>query len=68
MIEAPLYSFLVENERVGKKALFDLGTMKTWKEKLPQCTSHHCPSYTFPNSDLVVFNFSFIGAACYFSE
>ena len=68
MIEAPLYSFLVENERVGKKALFDLGTMKTWKEKLPQCTSRHCPSYPFPNSDLVVFDFSFIGAVCYFSE
>lgn len=44
IIEAPIYSFLVENERMGKKVLFDLGMMKSWKEKLPQCTSRHCPS------------------------
>ena len=73
MIEAPIYSFLVENERVGKKALFDLGMMKTWKEKLPQRTSCHCPSYPPPlsksrNPDPLRFFFPFIGAACYFSE
>ena len=70
MIEAPIYSFLVENERVGKKVLFDLGMMKTWKEKLPQCTSRHCPSYPSPLSESqpVLFFFSFIEAACYFSE
>ena len=51
MIEAPIYSFLVENGRVGKKVLFDLGMMKTWKEKLPQCTSRHCPSYPSPLSE-----------------
>jgi hypothetical protein len=46
-IEAPIYSFLVENETVGKKALFDLGMMKTWKEKLPQRKSRHCPGFTY---------------------
>ncbi|KAF8267290.1 beta-lactamase-like protein [Lactarius quietus] len=35
-MKLPFYSFLVENEKVGKKVLFDLGIMKTWKEKLPQ--------------------------------
>ncbi|KAI9436212.1 beta-lactamase-like protein [Lactarius indigo] len=39
IIEGPIYSFLIENERVGKKVLFDLGMMKAWKEKLPQLVS-----------------------------
>ena len=39
IIVAPIYSFLVENEREGKKVLFELGIMKAWKEKLPHCTS-----------------------------
>jgi len=34
-MEMPIYTFLVENESVGKKLLFDLGMMKAWKEKLP---------------------------------
>ncbi|SRR6266702_1210967 len=47
IIEAPIYSFLVENKRLGKKVLFDLGMMKTWEEKLPQCTSlGHRRSFT----------------------
>ncbi|KAH9173064.1 hypothetical protein EDB89DRAFT_1885486 [Lactarius sanguifluus] len=37
--DVPIYSFLVENERVGKKVLFELGIMKAWKEKLPQFVS-----------------------------
>jgi len=31
----PCYSFLVENESLGKKVLFDLGLMKDWREKMP---------------------------------
>ena len=65
MIEAPIYSFLVENERVGKKALFDLGMMKTWKEKLPQCTSLSLPKlpthHLLPNPDLFFFFFVYRG-------
>ncbi|KAH9069327.1 beta-lactamase-like protein [Lactarius deliciosus] len=38
-VDVPTYSFLVENERVGKKVLFELGIMKAWKEKLPQLVS-----------------------------
>jgi len=38
-IDIPTYSFLVENDRVGKKVLFELGIMKAWKEKLPQLAS-----------------------------
>ena len=72
MIEAPIYSFLVENERVGKKALFDLGMMKTWKEKMPRCTSRHPPSYLSLLSESrpvrFLFVFSLFGAACYFSS
>ncbi len=45
-VDVPTYSFLVENERAGKKVLFELGIMKAWKEKLPQCTSpSHCPYF-----------------------
>ncbi|KAH8977398.1 hypothetical protein EDB86DRAFT_3055543 [Lactarius hatsudake] len=47
--DVPVYSFLVENERVGKKVLFELGIMKAWKEKLPHCTSPiHFPSFFIP--------------------
>jgi hypothetical protein len=38
-LDIPTYSFLVENEKAGKKALFELGIMKAWREKLPHCTS-----------------------------
>lgn len=38
-VDIPTYSFLVENEKVGKKVLFELGIMKAWKEKLPQLVS-----------------------------
>ena len=31
----PFFSFLIENNNVEKKVLFDLGLMKGWKEKLP---------------------------------
>ncbi|KAI9436214.1 beta-lactamase-like protein [Lactarius indigo] len=34
-LDWPLYSFLIENEKAGKKVLFDLGLMKAWKEKQP---------------------------------
>ncbi|KAH8978028.1 hypothetical protein EDB86DRAFT_3155743 [Lactarius hatsudake] len=34
-LDWPLYSFLIENEKAGKKVLFDLGLMKPWKEKQP---------------------------------
>ncbi|KAH8992211.1 hypothetical protein EDB92DRAFT_592608 [Lactarius akahatsu] len=39
MVDVPTYSLLVENERVGKKVLFELGIMKAWKEKLPHLVS-----------------------------
>jgi hypothetical protein len=35
MLDIPCYSFLVENKKLGKKVLYDLGIMKAWKEKLP---------------------------------
>ena len=38
-LDLPLYSFLIENEKADKKVLFDLGLMKAWKEKLPDCES-----------------------------
>ncbi|CEJ62859.1 Putative Metallo-beta-lactamase superfamily protein [Penicillium brasilianum] len=31
----PCYSFLIENKKLNKKVLFDLGLRKDWKEKLP---------------------------------
>jgi len=34
-LDLPLYSFLIENEKAGKKVLFDLGLMKAWKERAP---------------------------------
>ncbi|KAF8257830.1 beta-lactamase-like protein [Lactarius quietus] len=34
-LDIPTYSFLVENEKAGKKVLFELGIMKAWEEKLP---------------------------------
>ena len=30
-LASPSYSFLIENERLGSKILFDLGAEKTWK-------------------------------------
>jgi hypothetical protein len=33
LLDIPCYSFLIENEKLGKKALYDLGIMKAWKEK-----------------------------------
>lgn len=33
--DIPLFSFLIENKKLGKKVLFDLGIMKAWKEKQP---------------------------------
>jgi len=35
LIDTPCYSFLIENEKLGKKVLYDLGIMKAWKEKQP---------------------------------
>lgn len=32
---SPSYSFLVENERLGRKVLFDLGTQRKWEEQAP---------------------------------
>ncbi|KAH8978025.1 beta-lactamase-like protein [Lactarius hatsudake] len=43
-----LYSFLIENEKAGKKVLFDLGLMKAWKEKLPNILARaHKTNSTF---------------------
>jgi hypothetical protein len=35
VFDAPCYSFLVENKKLGKMVLYDLGIMKDWKQKLP---------------------------------
>ena len=35
ILDLPIYSFLLENEKAQKKALFDLGLMKGWKEHHP---------------------------------
>jgi len=34
-LDLPVYSFLIENEKAGKKVLFDLGLMKAWRERAP---------------------------------
>ena len=34
-LTSPSYSFLIENESLGSKVLFDLGTRKDWREALP---------------------------------
>ncbi|KAI0301696.1 beta-lactamase-like protein [Multifurca ochricompacta] len=33
IVDAPIYSFLVENDKVGKKLMYDLGMMKDWEER-----------------------------------
>lgn len=38
---APCYSFLIENKKLGKKALYDLGFPKAWKEKLPPSSKQY---------------------------
>ncbi|KAI0265701.1 metallo-beta-lactamase superfamily protein [Gloeopeniophorella convolvens] len=39
ILDVPAYSFLIENDRVGQKLLFDLGVMKTLYDKSsPKCT------------------------------
>lgn len=35
VLDLPLYSFLIDNEKADKKVLFDLGLMKAWKERRP---------------------------------
>ena len=34
-LASPSYSFLVENERLGRKVLFDLGVQREWEEQAP---------------------------------
>ena len=38
-LSSPSYSFLIENEHLGKKVLFDLGTQKPWREQAPSVVS-----------------------------
>ncbi|KAF2111506.1 beta-lactamase-like protein [Lophiotrema nucula] len=38
-LASPSYSFLIENEHLGGKVLFDLGTQKLWKEQAPGVVS-----------------------------
>jgi hypothetical protein len=40
LIDIPCYSFLIENEQLGKKVLYDLGIMKAWKEKQPPASEY----------------------------
>lgn len=35
LLSTPTYSFLIENKKLGKKVLYDLGLMKAWKQKEP---------------------------------
>jgi hypothetical protein len=44
VLDMPCYSFLIENRRLNKRVLFDLGIRKDWKEKLPP-PSKQGPSY-----------------------
>ncbi|KAJ5355048.1 metallo-beta-lactamase superfamily protein [Penicillium cataractarum] len=41
LLDMPCYSFLIENKRINKKVLFDLGLRKDWKEKLPPPSKQH---------------------------
>lgn len=34
-LASPSYSLLVENERLGRKVLFDLGVQKDWEAQAP---------------------------------
>jgi hypothetical protein len=34
ILDVPAFCFLVENDQVGKKIMFDLGIMKAWETKL----------------------------------
>jgi hypothetical protein len=38
-LRSPSYAFLIENESLGSKVLFDLGTQKNWKEQAPSVVS-----------------------------
>jgi hypothetical protein len=40
LFDFPCYSFLIENEKLQKKVLYDLGLMKAWKEKLPPVSGY----------------------------
>jgi hypothetical protein len=41
LLDLPALCFLVQNDKIGKKVMFDLGIMKAWKTKLgPVCESH----------------------------
>ena len=35
VLDVPCYSFFIENDKLGKKVLYDLGIMKAWMETLP---------------------------------
>lgn len=39
VFDFPCYSFLIESENTGQKVLYDLGTMKEWKTKLPPASA-----------------------------
>jgi len=34
-LASPSYSFLIENERLGSKVLFDLGVQRNWQDQAP---------------------------------
>jgi len=40
-VDIPSHSFLVENDRTGKKVLFDLGLIKAWREKHSPIGKYH---------------------------
>lgn len=39
-LASPIYSFLIENERLGRKVLFDLGVQKNWEEQAPDVVEY----------------------------
>jgi len=39
-LASPSYSFLVENERLGRKVLFDLGLEKDWEVQAPDMVEY----------------------------
>ena len=40
LLAAPCFSFLIENKKLGKKVLYDLGLVKAWEQKLPPLSKY----------------------------
>jgi len=45
--DIPCYSFLIENKKLDKRVLYDLGIMKDWKQKQPPKSVYSRPQGIF---------------------